>query len=489
MPLKSSWFAIRRPLEGRRRLAVTIASFAVPLGLWCFFAYAPGPWHRDKVLDITANWAEVTTVYTPGDRLERDFFETYAEAVRDQNANVVAVRESGESQQGGRIVRRENRSVLRQLGPIAETEGWLKSLPRGASGADFRAYDEALYDIWGEIARGEKLPRKRPLSAENLAIIRDNWVLMSEVNDRYDSGRFVSIPLQQLIPQGRVTTPDYLPPPHEVLATGISDFQKQPAPGRPWMHERLLSSLKTVLLGFLAAVVLAVPIGILSGTYDLFSRFFEPFTDFFRYMPAPVFSTLLVATLGVNEAPKIALIFVGTYFQMLLVVANTTRQLDMTLIEASRTLGARGWPLIRTVTIPGILPNLYDDLRILLGWAWTWLVIAELIGVKSGLTEVIDTQGTHRNFDHVYAVIILIGLIGFGTDQILQMLRGIFFPYMVSERGALQRVLEAGRGATQATRSFLTPYVTSEEAASLRRQEEEVAQRSHQPEDKERDKA
>ena len=85
--------------------------------------------------------------------------------------------------------------------------------------------------------------------------------------------------------------------------------------------------------------------------------------------------------------------------------------------------------MLTRVVIPGILPNLYNDLRILLGWAWTWLVIAELIGVKSGLTEFIETQGRFRNFDRVFPVIILIGVTGFVTDQILSWLHGIIFPW------------------------------------------------------------
>ena len=99
------------------------------------------------------------------------------------------------------------------------------------------------------------------------------------------------------------------------------------------------------------------------------------------------------------------------------------------LLEAAQTLGAKPRQMIGRVVLPGILPNLYNDLRILLGWAWTWLVIAELIGVKSGLTEVIETQGRFRNFDRVFPVIILIGITGFVTDQILAWLHGILFPW------------------------------------------------------------
>ena len=146
-------------------------------------------------------------------------------------------------------------------------------------------------------------------------------------------------------------------------------------------------------------------------------------------MPAPAFSTLLVAIFLAHDAPKIALVFVGTFFQLVLVSANTTRQIEATMIEAAQTLGAGNFTLLRRVIIPGITPNLYNDLRILLGWAWTWLVIAELIGVKSGLTEFIETQGRWRNFDSVFPIIILIGITGFTTDQILASLRKYLFPW------------------------------------------------------------
>ena len=147
-------------------------------------------------------------------------------------------------------------------------------------------------------------------------------------------------------------------------------------------------------------------------------------------MPAPVFAMLLIAILGSQDAPKIAMVFLGTFFQLILVVSKTTSQLDKSLLEAAQTLGTNKGQLLGRVIIPGILPNLYNDMRILLGWAWTWLVIAELIGVKSGLTEFIDTQGDRRHFDKVFPVILLIGVVGFATDQLLAFLRPSLFPWI-----------------------------------------------------------
>jgi NitT/TauT family transport system permease protein len=148
-----------------------------------------------------------------------------------------------------------------------------------------------------------------------------------------------------------------------------------------------------------------------------------------RYMPAPVFGALAVAVLGLADAPKITIIFIGTFFQMVLIVANTTRKLDLSLLHAARTLGANDRQLLVHVVIPGVLPNLYRDMRILIGWAWTYLVVAELIGEKSGISAFIYQQQRYRHFDNVYASIVMIGLVGFATDQVLALLGRYLFPW------------------------------------------------------------
>ena len=172
-----------------------------------------------------------------------------------------------------------------------------------------------------------------------------------------------------------------------------------------------------------------MPLGILAGTYDVMSRLSEPFIEFFRYLPAPAFGALAVAILGIHEAPKIAIIFIGTFFQQVLVIANTTRKLDPALLEAAQTLGARRLSLLFRVVIPGIITDLYKDMRILLGWAWTYLIVAELIGTSSGITWFITQQARYKNFDNVFAAIMMIGIIGLTTDLLLAWLGRRMFPW------------------------------------------------------------
>jgi NitT/TauT family transport system permease protein len=439
------WFAVRRDLGARRNSVLSSLSFLGPIALWCLVSYCPYIWHPDVKLQIAANREDVNTVFVAGDRVSRDYFPEYQEAIRRMNDTIRAKREAGETYSA-----RENKKLLRQMAPIALANGWI------TAGQD--KDDAVIYALWLEVADGRKVSTKPPLNAENLAIVRENAAILRAASEVYDTASFPTVPFGQMIPQGVASNPDYLPAPHEVVVMGWREFSRPVEENQLSMTTRLAHSVKIVFGGFLIACLFGLPLGVLCGTYQVFARLFEPFIDFFRYMPAPAFSTLLVALFAANDAPKIALVVLGTLFQMVLVIAKTTRLLDVSLLEAAQTLGASQRQLVTRVVIPGIMPNLYNDLRILLGWAWTWLVIAELIGVKSGLTELIETQGRWRNFDRVFPIIILIGLLGFCTDQVLSWLHRVFFPY--AEENQNRRTGISGgilRWLGSATRDRLAP--------------------------------
>ncbi len=231
-------------------------------------------------------------------------------------------------------------------------------------------------------------------------------------------------------PKGKPANPIYLPAPHEVGHAFYTAFTTEPKRrNEKWLHESLWSSVQVIFWGFLISSMLGVPLGILAGTYDFFSRLFEPFVEFFRYLPAPAFGALAVAILGIYQAPKIAIIVIGTFFQQVLVVSNTTRKLDPSLLEAAQTLGAKNIALLFKVVIPGIATDLFKDMRILLGWAWTYLIVAELIGTSSGITWFITQQARYKNFDNVFAAIMIIGIIGLSTDLLLAWLGRKVFPW------------------------------------------------------------
>lgn len=231
-------------------------------------------------------------------------------------------------------------------------------------------------------------------------------------------------------PTGFAVNPVYLPAPHEVLAALYTSFTTEPKRrSEQWLHESLWHSIQIIFCGFILSSLVAVPLGVVCGTYAAVSKASEPFIEFFRYLPAPAFGALAVAILGIHDAPKIAIIVIGTFFQQVLIIANTTRKLDVSLIEAGLTLGAKRFKLLTSIVVPGILPDLYRDQRILLGWAWTYLIVAELIGTSSGITWFITQQARYKNFDNVFAAIMIIGLIGLITDMLLASLGKKLFPW------------------------------------------------------------
>ncbi|WP_018954950.1 ABC transporter permease [Thioalkalivibrio sulfidiphilus] len=237
------------------------------------------------------------------------------------------------------------------------------------------------------------------------------------------------------LPTGTRTNPVYLPAPHQVATALYTAFTTEPQRrNEKWLHESLADSIQVIFWGFFLSSLIGVPLGILAGTYVAVSRLTEPFVEFFRYLPAPAFGALAVAILGIHDAPKIAIIFIGTFFQQVLVVANTTRKLDPALLEAAMTLGARNAGLLFKVVIPGIASDLYRDMRILLGWAWTYLIVAEMIGASSGITWFITQQARYKNFDNVFAAILIIGIIGLTTDLILAWLGRRLFPWQRTAR-------------------------------------------------------
>ena len=154
-------------------------------------------------------------------------------------------------------------------------------------------------------------------------------------------------------PSGVASNPIYLPAPHEVALSLYTAFITPPATqDGPWLHQSLWHSIQVIFWGFVISSILGVPIGILCGTYAAFARLNEPFIEFFRYLPAPAFGALAVAILGIYDGPKITIIVIGTFFQQVLIVANTTRKLDVALVEAALTLGTQETEIVVTRSHP-----------------------------------------------------------------------------------------------------------------------------------------
>ena len=171
-----------------------------------------------------------------------------------------------------------------------------------------------------------------------------------------------------------------------------------------------------VVGGFVLAAVVAVPLGVAMGAYKPIEAFFEPFVSFARYLPASAFIPLLILWAGIGEMQKLLVIFIGSFFQIVLMVAVTVGATRRDLVEAAYTLGADARGIVRRVLLPSSAPAIAETLRLVLGWAWTYVIVAELIGASSGIGHMITDSQALLNTGQIIFGIIVIGVIGLISD-------------------------------------------------------------------------
>jgi len=276
---------------------------------------------------------------------------------------------------------------------------------------------------------------------------------------------------------GVPANPIILPAPDQVAKALYTVFTTPPASRNDqWFHSYIGESLYTIFVGFALAMILAIPIGILCGTFDALAKLIEPFTDFVRYMPPPSFGPLMMGVWGLMAAPKIAIIFIGCFFNMVLIAANTTRSVDGSLLEAAQTLGAKRTGLITHVILPGIAPGIFKDVRICLGAAWTFLTAAELVGVWSGITGgFLNQEAKHLHWANVYAGLIVIGMLGFLTDQALAFIGTLIFPWTPETNHRVRRFFGFLGFLTRPVEGSRPEPLTPEEAQRYTRPRRNVA--------------
>jgi len=180
-------------------------------------------------------------------------------------------------------------------------------------------------------------------------------------------------------------------------------------------HDVLITVWR-VVGGFVIASIIAVPLGILMGTSARAGAFFEPFISFARYLPASAFIPLLILWVGIGEAQKITVIFLGCFFQLTLMVMSIVSATRRDLVEAAYTLGCRDGRVVRRVVLPGAAPQIAEALRQVLGLGWTYVIVAELIGASSGIGQMITDSQALLATDNIIAGILVIGVVGLVSD-------------------------------------------------------------------------
>lgn len=216
----------------------------------------------------------------------------------------------------------------------------------------------------------------------------------------------------------------FLPSPSAVAWAIVDSFLNF---GFAW--DVLVSSYR-ILLGFLLSAALAIPIGLLMGTYKPIEAILEPFNDFVRYMPVVAFVPLCILWAGIGDGQKILVIFIGTYFQLVLMVAAAVAQVPREYLETYSILSGGRAGHLRKIILPAAWPTIFDSLRISAGWAWSYLVVAELVAAETGIGFKIMQAQRFLKTPEVIAGIVIVGLLGILTDYLFKTASHRLFPWV-----------------------------------------------------------
>ena len=225
---------------------------------------------------------------------------------------------------------------------------------------------------------------------------------------------------------GGLVQSDFLPAPDEVLQA----FGVVLADGSLLKHTGV--SLTEIYIGFFLSSVIAVPLGLFMGSFRIVAAAVEPIVNFMRYLPVTALIPLLILWIGIGLEEKIAVIFLGTFFQQIVLCADVSAQVSDDLYNVSYTLGANRRQVITRVMLPATLPGVMDTLRVTMGWAWTFLVVAELVAASSGLGYMIlqAMRGLHPAT--IFVGIFTIGFLGLMTDLAFKWAKRALLPWTVA---------------------------------------------------------
>jgi NitT/TauT family transport system permease protein len=230
--------------------------------------------------------------------------------------------------------------------------------------------------------------------------------------------------LWAVLSYGGFVRPTYfLPTPTEVLSSAVRMILDGSLLENAW------ASVSVIITGWVLAAILAVPLGILMGSFKFFEALFEPVVNFVRYLPVSAMIPLLILYIGLGFEEKVAVIFIGTFFQLILMVADVAAHVPKDLIDSAYTLGTSRVRVVTHVLIPATLPGVMDNLRITIGWAWTYLIVAELVAAEKGLGIMILESQRGLRTDKIFVGLVTIGLLGFLSDIIFKWLHRVVLPW------------------------------------------------------------
>jgi NitT/TauT family transport system permease protein len=214
------------------------------------------------------------------------------------------------------------------------------------------------------------------------------------------------------------------------------------------------------LQGYFWALVIAIPLGFLIGLFPIFRGLFSKQVNAMRYLPLTALTGLFILWFGIEDQMKIAFLAFGIIVYLLPVVVQRIDEVEDVYLKTVFTLGATNWQTIRTVYLPAVMSELMDDIRVLTAISWTYIIIAELLNRQGGIGSLIYIKARQGQVDRVFAVLLVIILIGFIQDRLFVYMDRRLFPhkyYKTTLRGIRQVELAIGALLLYLAVLFLLP--------------------------------
>jgi ABC-type nitrate/sulfonate/bicarbonate transport system permease component len=221
----------------------------------------------------------------------------------------------------------------------------------------------------------------------------------------------------------RLVSPTLLPAPLEVLA----GFPALAADGA--LVDAVVATLRRVLTGFLLAVAVGVPLGMAAGAWRAVGAFLSPLVMVGRNIPLAALIPLTILWFGIDETQKVMFIFIATVPFVFSDAAAAVVEVSDRYVETAKTLGASDLQVVGKVLVPLALPSVFTSLRSLFGIAFGYIMLAELINARHGLGYMLSLSQRRGHTDHIFLVLILIGLLAWAIDQGLAFFQRGLFPY------------------------------------------------------------
>lgn len=234
---------------------------------------------------------------------------------------------------------------------------------------------------------------------------------------------FTSDTIAARIENSRIIDRMVLPSPGDVLRS-YGELHQQDA-----LVRNTFFSIGLNLAGYIEAILLSLLLGFIIGLIPFFRGMLSRYVDAIRYIPLTAVTGLFIAWFGIELNMKVQFLAFGIFVYLLPVVVQRIDEVEKTYLQTAYTLGAKNWQMIRHVFWPSVSSRIFDDIRVLTAISWTYIIVAEMVNSKSGVGAMIYMAQRQSRLDKVFAILLVIVLVGVLQDLLFKWLDRLFFPY------------------------------------------------------------